>query len=208
MKLSVQQVLITYSAVLSTTFAVVLLIGAKSHGNRTFDEIQVHRLNLVEPDGTLRMVISDRDRMPGVIVKGKESPKADRPGAGMLFYNDEGTENGALVFGGHRNEKGEVINSGASLSFDPYGESQQIVQLAGVEDKDNRIVGLAVNEPKNHARNRRVWVGRGEDDAAVVSLMDATGKKRMVMQVAPDGTASLNFLNAAGQVVRSVTPVN
>src|SRR5882757_6166576 len=132
MKLSVQQVLITYSAVLSTTFAVVLLIGAKSHGNRTFDEIQVHRLNLVEPDGTLRMVISDRDRMPGVIVKGKESPKADRPGAGMLFYNDEGSENGGLVFGGHRNDKGEIVDSGGSLTFDKYGASQ-IVQLAGVD---------------------------------------------------------------------------
>ena len=188
MKLSVQQMLIAYSVVLSTTFAVVLLMGAKSHRNQTFDEIQVHRLNIVEQDGTLRMVISDRDRMPGIIVKGKESPKADRPEAGMLFYNDEGTENGGLIFGGHLNEKGEVINSGASLSFDPYGQSQQIVQLAGVEDKDSRIVGFAVNEPKNHSRNRRVWVGRGEDDTAVVSLMDATGKKRIVMQVAADGS--------------------
>lgn len=199
MKFSVQQILIGYSAVLSTTFAVVLLTGARSHGNKAFDEIQVHRINVVEPDGTLRMVISDRDKMPG---------KSDRPEAGMLFYNDEGTENGGLIFGGHRNEKGEIINSGASLSFDPYGQSQQLVQLAGVEDKDNRIVGLAINEPKNHARNRRVWVGRSEDDSAVVSLMDGTGRKRIVMQVAPDGTASLNFLDADGHVVRSFTPAN
>src|SRR5258708_30121817 len=78
MKLSVQHVLITYSAVLSTTFAVVLLTGAKSYRNQTFDEIQVHRVDVVEPDGTLRMVISDRDRMPGVVVKGKESPNIDR----------------------------------------------------------------------------------------------------------------------------------
>ena len=199
MKLSVQHLLITYSAVLSTAFAIVLLTGARSHRNDTFDEIQVHRINVVEPDGTLRMVISDRDRLPG---------KADRPEAGILFYNDEGTENGGLIFGGHRNEKGEVINSGASLSFDPYGQSQQVVQLAGVEDKDNRIVGLAINEPKNHARNRRVWVGRSDDDAAVVSLMDGAGRKRLVMQVAPDGTTSLNFLDAVGHVVRSFTPAN
>jgi voltage-gated potassium channel Kch len=63
MKLSVQQVLITYSAVLSTTFAVVLLMGAKPHRGQAFDVIQVHRINIVEPDGTLRMVISDRDRV-------------------------------------------------------------------------------------------------------------------------------------------------
>jgi hypothetical protein len=86
MKLSVQKVLIAYSTVLSTTFGIVLLIGAKSDRTQSFDEIQVHRMNVVEPDGTLRMVISNRDRLPGVIVKGKESPKVDRPEAGMLWW--------------------------------------------------------------------------------------------------------------------------
>ncbi|HEY6290338.1 MAG TPA: hypothetical protein VI455_02095 [Terriglobia bacterium] len=208
MKLSVQRALITYSALMSTAFGMAFLMGAKSDHIEGYDEIQVHRIDVVEPDGTLRMVISDRDRMPGIIIKGKEFPKVDRPEAGMLFYNDEGTENGGLIFGGHRNEKGEIINSGASLSFDPYGESQQLLQLAGVEDKDNRIVGLAVNEPKNHSRNRRIWVGRGEDDAAVVSLMDANGRKRVVMEVTADGTASLNFLDAEGHIVRRFIPSN
>jgi hypothetical protein len=202
MKLSVQQVLIAYSAVLSTTFAVVLLMGAKSHRSQAFDEIQVHRINVVEPDGTLRMVISDHDQMPGVIVKGKESPKVDRPQAGMLFYDNEGTENGGLIFGGHRNEKGEIVDSGGSLSFDKYGASQ-IVQLAGVDDKDNHFAGLTVND-----QSHRIWVGRKDDGAAVMSLMDAKGRKRLVMQVTADGTASLDFLDAEGHVVRHFIPGN
>jgi hypothetical protein len=203
MKPSVQQVLITYSAVLSTTFAVVLLMGAKSHHRETFNEIQVRRIDVVEPDGTLRMVISDHDLMPGVIVKGKESARVDRPEAGVLFYNDEGSENGGLIFGGHRNEKGEIVNSGVSLSFDKYGQARQIVQLAGVDDKDDKFAGLAVND-----QNRRIWVGRREDDASVVSLMDAKGKKRIVMQVTADGTASLDFLDAEGHIVRRLIPDN
>src|ERR1700693_6273893 len=121
MKLSVQQILVTYSAVMSAAFAVVLLMGAKSPRSHAFDEIQVQRINVVEPDGTLRLVISDRDRMPGVIVKGKESPKIDRPQAGMLFFNDEGTENGGLIFGGRRNEKGEAIDPGGRLSVRKCG---------------------------------------------------------------------------------------
>lgn len=203
MKPSVQQVLIAYSAVLSTTFAAMLLMGAKTHSSQTFEEIKVQRINVVEPDGTLRMVISDRDRLPGVIVNGKEFPKVDRPGAGMLFYNNEGSENGGLVFGGHRNEKGEIVDSGGSLTFDKYGASQ-IVQLAGVDDKSDKFAGLAVNDQNNGRRSRRVWVGRGEDDASVVSLMDANGKKRIVMQVSANGTASLDFLDAEGHVVRSL----
>jgi hypothetical protein len=206
-KPSVQKVLIVYSAALSTIFAVALLLGVKSHGPRVFDEIQTHRIDVVEPDGTLRMVISNRDRLPGVIVKGKESPKLDRPEAGMLFYNNEGTENGGLIFGGHRNEKGEVVDSGGSLTFDKYGASQ-IVQLAGVDDKDNKFAGLAVNDQKNSRMRRRIWVGRKDDGAAIVSLMDADGKKRIVMEVAADGTPSLDFLDAAGHVVKHVISGN
>jgi hypothetical protein len=207
MRLSLQQILITYSAVLSTTFAVVVLMGAKSHRSQTFDEIEVHRISVVEPDGTLRMVISNHDRMPGVIVNGKEFSKVDRPQAGMLFYNNEGTENGGLVFGGLRNEKGEIVDSGGSLSFDKYGQTGQVVQLAGVDDKDNHFAGLGVND-LNSGMNRRIWVGRKDDGAAVVSLMDAGGRKRIVMQVTRDGAASLDFLDAEGHVVRRLIPGN
>ncbi len=47
-----------------------------------------------------------------VIVRGKENAKVDRPQAGLLFFNDEGTENGGLIFGGHRDQKGDVVDSG------------------------------------------------------------------------------------------------
>jgi hypothetical protein len=119
----------------------------------------------------------------------------------MIFYNDEGSENGGLIFGGHRNDKGEVVDSGVSLSFDKYGQPGQMVQLAGVDDKDDKFAGLAVNDP-----NRRIWVGRKDDDASVVALMDANGKKRIVMQVTADGAASLDFLDADGHVVKRVIP--
>ena len=203
MKSFIQKALLVYSATLSTIFAAAMVTGAKSHRNADFDEIQTHRLNIIEPDGTLRMVISDHDRMPGVIVKGKEYSKVDRPQAGMLFYNDEGTENGGLIFGGRQNEKGEVVDSGVSLSFDKYGQPGQIVQLAGVDDKDNKFAGLAIND---HAR--RIWVGRRADNSAAVVLMDANGKKRITMQVSADGTPSIDFLDANGRIVRHLISAN
>jgi hypothetical protein len=205
MKIISQQVLVVYSAVLSTAFAVVMLMGAKSPRTQAFDEIQVHRINIVEPDGTLRMVISNHARLPGVIVKGKEQPPSDRPQAGMIFYNDEGSENGGLIFGGRRNEKGEVVDSGGSLTFDKY-DASQIVQFAGVDDKNDRFAGLAVSE--YHGRNsaRRIWVGRTDDGTASVSLMDADGRKRIVMEVSADGTPSLVFLDDKGHVIQQLVP--
>src|SRR5580658_4752984 len=113
-----QRFLVIYSGVLTALFAVIVWVGAASPAKVVnFDEITVHRLNVVEPDGKLRMVISNHARLPGIIVRGKEQP-FPRPQAGILFYNDEGSENGGLVFGGGKNAKGEVEDSGGSLSFD------------------------------------------------------------------------------------------
>lgn len=204
MKSRYQQILTVYSAILSTAFTVVLLTGAKSPGMKVFDRIQVRRIDVVEPDGTLRLVITNHDQMPGVIEKGHEKAKFDRPQAGLLFFNDEGTENGGLIFGGHRDQKGDVIDSGGSLSFDKYGASQ-IVQLVGVDDKENQFAGLAVSD-QNARTNRRIWVGRQNDGASVVALMDAMGRKRIRMQVAADGDASLDFLGTDGRVIKSLVP--
>src|SRR2546425_5369370 len=140
-----QRFLAIYSGALTLIFAVTILCGFSSwRKSETFDQINVHRINLIEPDGTLRMVISNHDKLPGLIVHGKEQAFA-RPQAGMLFYNDEGSENGGLIFGGRRNAKGEGVDSGGSLSFDKYG-ADQIVQLAGVDDKEDRFARLIVSD--------------------------------------------------------------
>lgn len=199
----INRLLLIYSAMLTGVLAIVLLTGAAKKPR--FDEIDVQRINVIEPDGTLRMVIANHARLPGIIVRGKERP-FPRPQAGMLFYNDEGSENGGLIFGGRRNAKGEVVDSGGSLSFDRY-EANQIVQLAGVDDKEDRFAGLMVaDSPSGNEVHRRVWAGRGDDGAANVALMDARGKKRIVMNVTADGTASLSFLDANGNVTRQIQP--
>ena len=135
---------------------------------------------------------SNHNRLPGVIIKSKEARPVDRPQAGMIFYNDEGTENGGLIFGERRNEKGEVVDSGGSLSFDKYG-ANEIVQLAGVDDSADRFAGLSVRD-----ENRRIWVGRTEDGTASIALTDAKGEKRVVLQVTADGAPSLSVLGRQG----------
>ncbi len=202
MRVSVQRVLLVYSTVASTVLLCVVLTGAKKPGLVEFDELRVHRIDVVEPDGTLRMVISNKDRLPPVMVKGKDHPEVGeaRPQAGMIFYNDEGTENGGLVFGGRKNAQGQVVDSGGSLSFDKYGAGQNI-ELAGVDDKDNQFAGLAVSQG-----GQRVWIGHSDSGVASVSLTDANGKNRIVMQVAKDGTPSLAFFDADGRLIQELAP--
>ena len=92
--MSNQRFLTIYSGVLTVVF-VVAVFGWRTPAKKlTFDEIYVRRINVVEPDGTVRMVLSGKARFPGLIVKGKEYPHEKRKTAGILFFDDEGTENG------------------------------------------------------------------------------------------------------------------
>ncbi|HEY1304174.1 MAG TPA: hypothetical protein VGF24_11525 [Vicinamibacterales bacterium] len=198
-----------WGAVCAGLIVAVLALTAATRGaqqKQAFDEITVHRINIVEPDGTLRVVMANRDRFPGVIVRGKESA-ADRPYAGLLFYNNEGTENGGLVFGGHRDADGKIVDSGVSLSMDKYGVGGQMVQLAGVSDNANRFAGLRVKDNSIGGPNtNRIWVGNGDDGAATVALMDGQGRRCIVMEVASDGASKIVFLDANGGVVNQLMP--
>lgn len=199
-----QRFLVIYSGVLTAVFAVSVLAGFSKNHVPSFDEIDVHRINVREPNGTLRMVISDSAKLPGVIVKGKEQPKVDRPQAGMIFFNDEGSENGGLIFGGRRDAHGDVVDSGGSLSFDRYN-ANQVVQLLGVDDKEDSMAGMAVSDSKeNGGGYRRVWVGRTADGAALLSLMDATGNERIQMKVPSKGTPEIEFLDEGGKVTKTI----
>ena len=72
-----------------------------------------------EHDGTLRMTISGHDKLPDPIIGGKAYPLRSGSGgrsAGMIFFNDEGNEDGGLVYSGRATADG--YRAGAGLSFD------------------------------------------------------------------------------------------
>ncbi len=81
-----QRFLMIYSGVMTAVFAVSALYGfARAPQKVTIEELDVQRINLREPDGTLRLVISDKSKAPEIFVKGKEYPHPDRKTAGMIF---------------------------------------------------------------------------------------------------------------------------
>lgn len=128
MKLDGQKCLVAYSGVLTLGVIVALLAGFTSTGgNPRFDTVTVQRINVVEPDGTLRMVISNTRRIPGIIVKGHEYPdftnRKASDTAGALFFDAEGTESGGLTFGGRKDAEGNISRWG-HLSFDGYDQDQ------------------------------------------------------------------------------------
>lgn len=234
MKIPVKGLLLGYCVVM-TTLASVALVGdaVGAQGKTSFDEIDVKRINLREEDGTLRLVISNKSRFPGLIFRGKERPHPNRKTAGFLFFNEEGTENGGLIFDGKK-ENGKV-SSGGHLSFDQY-EQDQVIQMTQAEDNGKRWAAFIVNDypdasmdldafekaqamPDGPAKQaemkrlgelfggkQRMFVGKGRDRSSALMLNDAAGKPRLVLQVTPEGAASISFMDEQGKVVRTVTP--
>lgn len=57
------------------------IMKCMSNGGRDdFEEISAQRINIREPDGRLRCVIANTDRLPGLIMRGEEHPHR-RPSA-------------------------------------------------------------------------------------------------------------------------------
>jgi hypothetical protein len=109
-----------------------------------FTEIDVERINIVEPDGKLRMVISNRPRSIGPIYKGQPFgyPGGTRPG--MIFFNDEGTENGGMTISGSRDAQGRY-RATSSWSFDQF-DQDQILTLQYSDNNGQRRTGITIGD--------------------------------------------------------------
>jgi hypothetical protein len=221
-------------------FAVTLLLGVLilagfSQGNQKnkFAEIDVERINIVEPDGKLKMVISNGERQHPGVIDGKTLTRK-RP-AGMLFFNDKGDECGGLSFNG--DQKDGKANAGALLAFDrflqdqtvaiQYGESngqysaglrvwdRPDTSLGEVVDKLQAIQKMADGPEKTQAMQKlretsgagaaqRVFVGKTREKAAALTLSDSLGRTRAQLIVDAQGAAKLEFLDEKGVVIQSI----
>lgn len=131
-----------YALVATALLATLSLAAFQTARKTRFAEIDVERINVVEPDGKLRMVISNKPRSIGPIYKGKPFgyPGGTRPG--MIFFNDEGTENGGMTLSGQRNADG-TYSAVSHFSFDQF-DQDQILYFQYVDEAGRRRVGFTV----------------------------------------------------------------
>ncbi|MBX6365418.1 MAG: hypothetical protein IRZ00_16230 [Gemmatimonadetes bacterium] len=134
-----------YAVIVTLVLGTLSLAAFQRSGQRQkFGEIDVERINVVEPDGSYRLVISNKARSIGPIYKGKPFgyPGGTRPG--LIFFNDEGTENGGLTFSGHRNPDG-TYEAHTGMSFDQF-DQDQIVVLSYDDRNGRRRAGLTIGD--------------------------------------------------------------
>ena len=210
----------------------VVLIGAlasaafQATGERSrFTEIDVERLNVVEPDGQLVLASANTARLPDPVIAGETVP-TPRTGPGMIFFDGEGWEVGGLIYG----TDGADGSAYGHFSLDQF-HNDQVVYLSYQDDGRLKSAGLYIvdrkrsptideairlrNEIENttgdardvlEARLRgnsaqRIFVGT-QNETALVRMRDLAGRDRIRLSVDPQGEATLEFVNEEGQVVQ------
>jgi hypothetical protein len=172
-----------YAAVVTLVLGALSLSAFRRAAPPTkFTEIDVERINVREPDGMLRMVISNRARSIGPVYKGKPFGYAGGTRPGIIFFNDEETENGGLTFGG-KTENGKVSAVG-HLSFDQYGQDQ-VATLQYAEENGQRRMALVF------------------EDRADADIYDWVVRRDSIRKM-PDGPAKTEALRQLTQPVNGV----
>lgn len=223
-----------YAVAATAGFALLFLTAFQSAPQKQrFTEIDVERINVVQPDGKLALVISNPQRMPGPILKGKEIPKK-RDAGGIIFFNNEGTESGGLAHTGKETAQGYEAES--IFTFDQFN-NDQILYMHYMDDGKTRNAGFHVMDrpvkpniidyvqlmqatgeekariekeiqeahDRGEGPSERVFLG-SVDRTAILTLKDTLGRRRIRLYVDKDNVARMEFRNEKDEVIYSLPP--
>lgn len=219
-----------YSGLLTIALLGTIFYVMSQSKEKSFKEITVERINIVESNGDLKLVISNSKRQHQGIVNGKPLPKRERQ-AGLIFFNSVGDECGGLVYDGNDKEAGLV------LSVDKYRDDQ-VMQLRYIEntEKDTRTYGMQfwdypkedgydernkafedlqkIEDPKEKTAaylkikqdgllpENRMFVGKKMNEDVGLFINDNEGKPRIKIYIDGDNNPKIELLNEEGNIIK------
>jgi hypothetical protein len=217
-----------YSIFLTVAITVLVILSFKS-GKTHFEEIDVERINVVEKNGDLKMVISNHERQHPGAMNGKDFPKRSRE-AGIIFFNSQGDECGGLVYDGNAKEAGMVY------SIDKYKDDQimQLQYMENTQDKSRKYglqlweygkedaiaerydrfekIGQLKNDSLSRIEfermrkeglmaNERLFVGKTFNNEVGLFIKDKNGIPRIKVYVNKQNEPRIEFLDTAGNLI-------
>lgn len=161
--------------------------------NNKFTELNVEKLNIVDPNGKVKMKLFTQDDIPPVIMNGKDNFPGHRqndPISGIMFYNGKEEECGGLIYGSEEDENGNLY-AVASLTFDQY-EQDQVVQMSYQEESGKSFYGFSLYDRPETP----IWKLIEDENKIRNSNMDDESKKRAYQDVYK-GNAPRAFIGKA-----------
>lgn len=147
------------------------LSSFKKNGNQRFTEIDVERINIIEKDGTVKMMLTNVDRFPNgtTTINNRPTTEDRKKRSGMLFFNEDGMECGGFIYDGAKDKNGH--SSGLSLTYDQY-DGDQVMQLLtqDYQEGDKRMVSSSLAFNDRPAKESQIKT------AAIMKELDALRK--------------------------------
>ena len=193
------RILKCYAAITTIALAVFGITAAKSPDASA--EITVERINIVDPTGVKRVVISNAERFPLPKVEGRELPRAMAP-AGIALYDPKGNEVGGIPASDAEFGQSHVLASGYP-NYDAIGLMTRISP-----DGSDALAALAINArpPANldpiaagKVAHTRIAIQNQNEDAQIL-MADPQGRDRIRLMVDRKGQARIEVPDADGKV--------
>lgn len=180
------------------------------------DVLTAERLEIVEPDGSLSMVLANSERPAVATMDGKvlmEGQEEERRGTPMIvFFDGRGTEVGGMAFGVR--ETADGYNAIRHLSLDAHNQDQSVV-LMHYQSPEGSTSGLSiVDRPDVSILDGLARLGlsagasREQLQAAIQALPEdgrearlegLSGANRAFLGSSPGGEANLTLRDGRGR---------
>ncbi|MCW9708792.1 hypothetical protein [Fodinibius salsisoli] len=217
-----------YSAILTLGIISFFLMSyVEGDKKKHFEEIDVERINIVESNGDLKMVISNQEKQHPGMFNGEVLVERERP-PGIIFFNEEQDEVGGLIYQGNKEEGALMV-----LSFDQY-KNDQVMQLRYLESEKSRTYGLQLwdrdqsftlpklvnvmdslkkldysrGEVRREMRKMndgepisapRLFAGKKRDKSVGLFIQDQYGNDRIRIYVDEQNEPQIEFINEQGE---------
>ncbi len=113
-------------------------------------ELNVERINICEPDGTVKLALFNSQTIPPLWLDNEDILPGHRQEdgiSGLMFYNNEGDECGGLIYSSQIDENG-APSMGMSMTFDQY-KQDQVLQLILQKEGEMQQYGINIFDRPN-----------------------------------------------------------
>jgi len=178
--------------------------------------LAVERLDIVEPDGSLALVLANSQRPVAATIGGevisRDQEERRRGTPSMIMFDGQGDEVGGLLLGSRRSDNG--FSAVRQFTLDAFGQDQAVI-LRHIQDPRGATSGLAVSVRPGHSildAMKELGLPPGatgaELQAAIAALPDESrdarrrelfGVERAFLGAVPTGNTHLTLRDGQGR---------
>jgi hypothetical protein len=188
------------------------MVGAAAAPSRDarFATVTAERINIVEPNGLFRAVLTNGARSPGPMRRAREGAREGKrnfPVGGLILYDQDGQEQGGYGTGAAAGQGWLGVSTLDWPGSGTGGFGEAVSVFRRIDDAGSASSAIQITDrpppgedPTKGVDHRRIKLQNLDRDAEI-ALADAAGRDRIRLRVDRAGEASIEIVDAAGRTV-------